>query len=59
MPKKFRNFKESAPGLAIDARISEVLEFFEHYSVSRVSRLEILDFFEHYRVSWPKPHKTL
>ena len=28
------NLKESAPGLAIDARILEFLEFFEHYSVS-------------------------
>ena len=33
MLKKFQFFKESAPGLAIDARILEFLEFFEHYSV--------------------------
>ena len=30
---KSQNFMESAPGLAIDARILECLEFFEHYSV--------------------------
>ena len=47
MLKKFQNFKEAAPGLAIDARI---LEFFEHYSVLCVSGLETLGFFEHYSV---------
>ena len=31
MLKKIQNLKESARGLAIDARI---VEFFEHYSVS-------------------------
>ena len=34
MLKKFQNFVESAPSLAIDARILEFLEFSEHYSVS-------------------------
>ena len=34
MLKKFQNFMESAPGPAIDARILEIVEFFEHYSVS-------------------------
>ena len=34
MLKKVQNFTESAPGLAIDARILELLEFFEHDSVS-------------------------
>ena len=29
--QKFPNFTESAPGLAIDARILEFLECFEHY----------------------------
>ena len=32
--QKIPNFKEFAPGLVIDARILEFLEFFEHYSVS-------------------------
>ena len=50
MLKKFQTFKEFASGLAIDARILEFLEFFEHYSVSWVSGLEILEFFEHYSV---------
>ena len=34
MFKKLQNLKESAPGLAIDARILEFLEIFEHDSVS-------------------------
>ena len=32
--KKFQTFKQFASGLAIDARILEFLEVFEHYSVS-------------------------
>ena len=32
--QKIPKFKESALGLAIDARILEFLEFFEHCSVS-------------------------
>ena len=62
MLKKFQTFKEFAPGLVIDARILEFLEFFEHYSVSRVSELEILEFFEHYSVSCapcPKNHESV
>ena len=50
MLKKFQNFIQSAPGLAIDARFLEFLAFFEHYSVLWVLGLVILDFFEHYRV---------
>ena len=34
MLKKIQTFKEFSSGLAIDARILELLEFFEHYSVS-------------------------
>ena len=34
MLKKFQTFKEFSSGLAIDARILEFSEFFEHYSVS-------------------------
>ena len=34
MLKKFQNFREHGPGLDIDARISDFLEFFEHYRVS-------------------------
>ena len=34
MLKKFQNFREHGPGLDIDARILEFLEFFEHYRVS-------------------------
>ena len=52
MLKTFQSFKESALGLAIDARILEFLKFFEHGSVSWVSGLEILELFEHYSVSW-------
>ena len=32
--QKFQKYTESAPGLAIDARILESPDFFEHYSVS-------------------------
>ena len=32
--QKFQTFEEFSSGLAIDARILEFLEFFEHYSVS-------------------------
>ena len=34
MLKKIQTFKEFDSGLAIDARILEFFEFFEHYSVS-------------------------
>ena len=34
MLTKFQNFMESATGLAIDAKILEFVESFEHYSVS-------------------------
>ena len=34
MHKKIQNFREYGPGLDIDARILEFLEFFEHYRVS-------------------------
>ena len=34
MLKKFQNFREYGPGLELDARILEFLEFFEHYRVS-------------------------
>ena len=33
--KKSQTFVDSAPGLAIDAKILELLELFEHYSASR------------------------
>ena len=32
--RKFQNFREHGPGLDIDARILDFLEFFEHYRVS-------------------------
>ena len=51
MLKKFQNFREHGPGLDIDARILEFLEFFEHYKVSCDWGLKILEFFEHYSVS--------
>ena len=34
MLKKFQTFRVFSSGLAIDARVLEFLEFFEHYSVS-------------------------
>ena len=49
--QKFQNFREHGPGLDINARILEFLEFFEHYRVSSDWGLEILEFFEHYSVS--------